>query len=547
MDVVAIAAASAGAQARLRTLAEPPEPSNPNAWDISKAYYDAESARWTLDDTYNPTTFGVLLGVSEGSPGGIFFKPDGTKFYLTGVDQDRVHQISLAFPWSTYPAFSQDKFLSIQSIETACQDLHFSPDGTRCYVIGSGQDAVHQFQLGTAWDIGTMSFVRSLSIASEETAPNGLFFSPDGIYMYTTGSSGDDILQWTLSTAWNISTASLTRSRSIGGSGAGQDTLPQSLFFREDGELVFVLGSTRDRVMKFSLSTAWNISTMTFIEELHVAGQDSTPTGLFFDSTGSRFFIVGTSADKIHQYNIGGLQVITPSSQGEQLRFSSDGYHFYICEQAGDTIDQWTMTTPWDTSTATFVRDFSINPPEATPRGLCFKTDGTKMYVIGISSDSVHEFDLSIAWNISTASFVRSRSVSAQDSNPLSVWFKPDGTKLYIAGDTGNRVYEYNLSVAWDIGTMTYVNSLFTYSTATPNDAVLSDDGTKLYVVDSQEDAVRQYNLSTPWSVSTGTLGFKMQFNSSLPKSIFWKPNGNKFWYLCALANRVYTYTISPD
>lgn len=547
MDVVAIAAASAGAQAILRTPAEPPEPTNPNAWDISKAYYDAEGARWSVVDRYNPTAFGVLLNVSEGSSGGIFFKPDGSKFYLTGFSVDRVHQISLSFPWTTYPAFSQDKFFSISTIESVPQDLYFSPDGTRCYVIGAGADAVHQFQLGTAWDVGTMSFVRSLSIASEETAPNGLFFSPDGVYMYTTGSSGDDILQWTLSTAWNISTASLTRSRSINGTGVGQDVSPQALFFREDGELLFVMGSGRDRVMKFSLSTPWNISTMTFIEETGIGGQDSSPSGLFFDSTGSTFFIVGTSADKIHQYNIGGLHVLNPSNQGEELRFSTDGYHLYICEQAGDTIDQWTMTTPWDTSTATFVRDFLINPPEGTPRGLCFKPDGTKMYVIGVSSDSVHEFNLSTAWNISTASFVQSRSVSAQDANPLSVWFKPDGTKLYIAGDTNNRVYEYNLSVAWDISTMSYVNFLFIHSTAVPVDAVLSDDGTKLYVVDSNEDALRQYNLSTPWSVSTGTLSFQMQFNSSLPKSIVWKPDGTKFWYLCATADRVYTYTISPD
>jgi sugar lactone lactonase YvrE len=67
------------------------------------------------------------------------------------------------------------------------------------------------------------------------------------------------------------------------------------------------------------------------------------------------------------------------------------------------------------------------------------------MYVIGGSGDAVNEYDLSSAWDVSTAVFLQNFSVAAQDTFPTGVFFKPDGTKMYVVGSTGDAVWSYDL------------------------------------------------------------------------------------------------------
>ena len=88
----------------------------------------------------------------------------------------------------------------------------------------------------------------------------------------------------------------------------------------------------------------------------------------------------------------------------------------------------------WNISTATFAQSFSVSAQETTPTSVFFKPDGLKMYVLGFAGDDVNEYNLSTAWNISTATFLQVFSVSAQDVTPNAVSFKPDGTKMYVVG-----------------------------------------------------------------------------------------------------------------
>ncbi len=81
---------------------------------------------------------------------------------------------------------------------------------------------------------------------------------------------------------------------------------------------------------------------------------------------------------------------------------------------------------------------------EDRPKGLFFKTDGTKMYVIGESSDSVYQYTLSTPWNLATASY-DSDSLSVSDSSPGSTFFNPDGTKMFYLGVATKTVYQYSL------------------------------------------------------------------------------------------------------
>ena len=54
---------------------------------------------------------------------------------------------------------------------------------------------------------------------------------------------------------------------------------------------------------------------------------------------------------------------------------------------------------------------------------------------------------LAAGWDLSTASYDNvSFSVSSQESYPFGIFFKPDGTKMYVMGYSSGKVHQYSLT-----------------------------------------------------------------------------------------------------
>ena len=64
-----------------------------------------------------------------------------------------------------------------------------------------------------------------------------------------------------------------------------------------------------------------------------------------------------------------------------------------------------------------------------------------------------------MAWDIANASYASAKSVSAQDTVPVGVTFSGDGTIMFVVGSATDSVYRYDLSTAWDITSASYVIS----------------------------------------------------------------------------------------
>ncbi|MDC6464664.1 secretion protein, partial [Candidatus Pelagibacter ubique] len=88
-----------------------------------------------------------------------------------------------------------------------------------------------------------------------------------------------------------------------------------------------------------------------------------------------------------------------------------------------------TLFTSSAQATTSFVDSFSVSSQETGPTSVTFNNDGTKMFVLGYIGDDVNEYTLSTGFDVSTASFVDSFSVRAQEIVPNSVSFNNDGTK----------------------------------------------------------------------------------------------------------------------
>jgi len=100
-----------------------------------------------------------------------------------------------------------------------------------------------------------------------------------------------------------------------------------------------------------------------------------------------------------------------------------------------------------------------------------------------------------------------------------SITFSIDGTKLYVVGDATNTVYQYSLSVPWDINSLTtspseikeiseYVRSRTSnlQTLQNPNGIQFNSLGTKMSIVDNFNNKIVQFSLSIPWNVSTATI-----------------------------------------
>jgi len=166
----------------------------------------------------------------------------------------------------------------------------------------------------------------------------------------------------------------------------------------------------------------------------------------------------------------------------------------------------------WDITSALYSnKSFNFNSVDSQGKSIRFDPTGKIMFLAGAGADKVYEFALSVAWDISTAVYSsKFLSVAGETTLMEAMEVSADGTKVYAA-DKGGVVYQYTLTSAWDISTASYSSKSLDTSgrTTTIKGCTISSDGTKFYVCDPFTNDVDQYNLSTPYDLSTGSYASK--------------------------------------
>ncbi len=252
------------------------------------------------------------------------------------------------------------------------------------------------------------TFVDSYPVNSEEKQPRGFTFNKDGTKMFIAGYDDDAIDEYTLSTAWDVSTASFVDSFVT----KSDDEDTRDVKFNQDGTKMFVLGKEEDEVFEYTLTTGFDVSTASLVDSFVISNEETQPNELEFNSDGTKMFIMGN---------------------------------------AGNDINEYTLSTGFDVSTASFVDSFDVSSEEGNPFGFTFYSKGTKMYVTGWTGDDINEYTLTTAFDVSTASFVGSFDVSSEDIKPTSLEFSSDGSKMFVLGAAGKDVNEYTLSCYYGV------------------------------------------------------------------------------------------------
>tara|TARA_R110000803_G_scaffold133680_2_gene200818 strand:- start:54 stop:2243 length:2190 start_codon:yes stop_codon:yes gene_type:complete len=321
--------------------------------------------------------------------------------------------------------------------------------------------------INTAGDISLASYLRTFSLSAQESYPQGIFFKSDGTRMYITGSSGDDVNEYNLSTAWNTSTAVYSRKFSV----SSQDTFPYDVFFSPDGTKMFIAGAGNTNVYRYNLGTAWNVTTAVYNSVFSLGSSGQYPAGLHFKSDGTKMYILADNTDVVREYN---------------------------------------LSTAWNITTASYLQNFSVAAQDTSPTGLFFRSDGAKMYITGNAGQDVNEYDLSTAWNVTTASYLQNFNVSSQQLAPTGVFFHPLGIKMYISGYSTSEVNEYDVGEIYQ-PTGQYLPALT--STGGQIDSQYWVDINSMTADDVDNDGEVYYSISTDdhitWSIAKASDGVR--------------------------------------
>lgn len=246
---------------------------------------------------------------------------------------------------------------------------------------------------------------------------------------------------------WNITSSTIKGNFSV----ADKESNAQGLALSYDGTELYISGTTEDVFAQYTLSSPWDVTTKSFIQtkSTGIAGA----SGLHIKSDGTRFYVIN-SALPAWQYNFGvaydistitkdGSYAVGEMTDADDIYVNPDGTKLYTTGATNKAVFQYTLATPYNISTGSYVRSFTTSTWETNPRGVTFSENGSKMYIVG-DENEVNEFGLSTAWDISTATFVQNLNLATYNIlNPGAIRFSPDGTHFYVLAS--GKVYQFDM------------------------------------------------------------------------------------------------------
>ena len=259
---------------------------------------------------------------------GIFIKPDGKRVYVTNDEDDddqSVIEYSLTTPFDISTAVkSSETLLTIQEgggseVMDNPHAITFKPDGTKMYVIRSDATAgntvaIEQFSLSTAWDTSTISWTARTALQTGCTLSlqtRGVDFKPDGTRIFIGNEGNDIIAQYDLTTPWDVT--SMTNQQCSPSIKSDEDKL-RNIQLSSDGKFLYVGGNDGDDINKYSLTTPYNITSISLETSYSISAQTGDMRGFIFSSNFTKLYVTGDNGgtdDVIYEYDVDCAGTIT--------------------------------------------------------------------------------------------------------------------------------------------------------------------------------------------------------------------------------------------
>ena len=468
----------------------------------------------------------LALPNSPGGIEGISFSADGTIAYaLVGSSVIYQYNLSTAFDLTTLTyndvSFNADSFTGTTASAT---DIWVDDSGTRFYVLSDSSDNIDQFSMSTAHDLVNMTHVASVSLSTldGESLHTGMAIKSDGTKLFFIGASGDRIYSFSMSTPWDISSLTYDNvSFSVGAlfneAGTNQEAVAEAIW--TDGSKMVITGTNSDSIIEIRLSTPWDLSTASFFD-FNRQFTETSPKALWANS--NYLFLSGGNGT-FYRYTLG------------------------------------------DGSLNTFLLKRGFHSAAAGQRAMRFNQNGSKLFILDSSvTNSVVEYDLSTNYDISTITY---NSVT-HNIDPSSKTFDQcfifgdNGTKLYTTGFNNSTIAAHTLSTPYDLTTLTYLVEKRLNSANSDGGPGLninngasfmwletSLDGTKFFV--SLASGIYRINLSTAWNITSASYdgtnnlilsNFGLSFSD--PVSFGFGVGGTKLYMFNRASRTIYQFNL---
>lgn len=236
-------------------------------------------------------------------------------------------------------------------------DLAFSSDGVWLYTLDNSDNKIYQYSLSTAWDISTAIYTNK-SVTIAESNAFGLAVSADGskiYYTYRPASFDADIISLTMTTPYDISTAG---SKVIADLSIGVQIETYAIAFKPDGTKLYATDGLNDRIHEYNLSTPWNISTLSRVQ--YISDPTTAVLGIAFSPDGTKVYTSESWDNRIYKMNLStpwnistavytaGDYIYTGDGYVDGLAISPNGDAFYFVDRIYDTVTQFISYDPFN-------------------------------------------------------------------------------------------------------------------------------------------------------------------------------------------------------
>jgi len=251
---------------------------------------------YSLDSMRNKET--LDLSATWQDPRWLEFNDDGSKMYVWFTSDDVIYEYALSTDYDITTAIATGNTLNTAWRDTALWWIRFNPDGTKLYVIGVTNARVHERDLSTAYDITTATHIDYLQI-SVDTYIRNIAFNADWTKFIIIGTGNLRIYEYNLSVAYDISTGTYSTNNLYVWTFVASI---ESICFSNNWEKLLITGW--NELLQFDLWTAYDVTSARINTTLDVSSDTTQPSWLAFNQDWSKIFYGWNDNDTIFEYLI---------------------------------------------------------------------------------------------------------------------------------------------------------------------------------------------------------------------------------------------------
>ena len=236
---------------------------------------------------------------------------------------------------------------------------------------------------------------------------------------------------------------------------SANDPAPSSIIFNDDGTSMYMTGRANPNVWEYSLTRGYDLTDVNALRTLNTLGEEPLPEGITFNNNGSKLYSIGSATGSVWEYDLINYDLNTAivnqalpvnHANPSDIKFNNDGSKMFTVDAVAQQIEEFDLSDAYDVQSAGgSTRTYDLSSQVETAEGVEFNSDGTKMFIVDGTLNTVFSYTLSTGFLVTSAIYSESFDLSGEIQEATSITFNNDGTMMFIADGTSGDVESYTM------------------------------------------------------------------------------------------------------